>query len=245
MRQVCGGQPDINKGEIVSRWGEAWERDEGRHAKTNKWCLEYIYRWYFGPNRACRNPGVEQKQLSPRLTEQEETKYLLTKYLVLTLWVTLVSSRQIIHKSRLSEFHSRGEMWPKSPGLKILSLLTKRKRETPTEFLHELCPQGINVHCWIFSRCYLNNLKCGFYVSVANSNSSSPPWLRPFGADLMEDAAKNQERIHARVRGAGAKWSRSAAQEEKKKWNHYTKFVWHKPQLLARQAFCKSIMAFG
>lgn len=108
-------------------------------------------------------------------------------------------------------------MWPKSPGLKILSLLTKRKWEKPTEFLHKLCLQGINVHCWIFSRCYLNNFECGFDVSEAKSNSPSPLWLRPFGADLIEDAAKNQERIHARVRGAGAKLSRSAVQEERKK----------------------------
>lgn len=80
------------------------------------------------------------------------------------------------------------------------------------------------MHCWIFSRCYLNNLKCvAFYVSEAKSNSASPPRLRPFGADPMEE---NQERIRAGVRGTGAKLPRSGEQTQReKKWNHYTKFV--------------------
>lgn len=36
MRQVFGGQPDINKDETVSRWAEALERDEGRQRKDKQ-----------------------------------------------------------------------------------------------------------------------------------------------------------------------------------------------------------------
>lgn len=53
-----------------------------------------------------------------------------------------------------------------------------------------------------------------FYVSEAKSNSASPPWLRPFGANPMEE---NQERIRAGVRGTGAKLPRSGEQTQRKK----------------------------
>lgn len=103
-------------------------------------------------------------------------------------------SCQIIHKSQL---RSTPEVrcGQSLQGLKFFHSCFTRKREKPTEFVHELCLRGINVHCWIFSRCYLNNLKCGFLckrgqVKLCFPAVASPFRRQPDGGKSREDSRR-------------------------------------------------------
>lgn len=112
----------------------------GRYTKSNR-CL--INRYNVGPksfgwfqdfvcSQWCWNKS--SLCLSDKVSVTTGSKLFANKYLILTPWVILISSHQIIHKCKVSL-----EMWLNFEDLKFLHCWPREKGEKPKESLPKLC----------------------------------------------------------------------------------------------------------